>query len=615
MLTFQISEKGGKQTQHDFDQTRISIGRMKKNEIVLPRGNVSKKHAALYYQNSNLLIEDLDSTNGTYVNGRKVEGKQDITRDDKIYIGDFILKAIPEEKTTPASAKGQAGRGENSTLDTSDDESDDAPDVDLNHLDFDQDEEPQNRKTIGEPDPDFDELDEASEKSSQSDSIASGGGTDPSIAEPSQSGAQLSGNLRKTPAMGYPEPDEESITDEFNNSLHKRLSRAANRFLKQIPIEELSLAVLEPIALDEEIQAVIDEAVEESTYGTHDKDVERILSAEAAGLGVLSNYLDDDSVDQIHLHRHDYILLKKGNDFVVAPEAFSDPDFLLLAIQRLTGTRDFDTGTAVLRLDAGEKCRILTPMVTQAQPVVSIRKPTTDFPKLSDFTDQNALSEGMAKFLRQSVRAGRSILVSSPDELSKTRFLNALGDQIPDNERIVCVEEFSQLRLDRETAISLEASEDQEIDLSYLMKVALDLVPNRILLDECRHREAYDWVTGAATSTQGSMLTIRGTHTADALGRLENLCLLEAGHLSPRGIREQIVSALDIAVSLSQKSSEGFRVHQITEIQGLDLDSFRLNDIFHYTPDGTFAPTGYVPLFYEDLEQAGWDLDFSIFGD
>ena len=149
-----------------------------------------------------------------------------------------------------------------------------------------------------------------------------------------------------------------------------------------------------------------------------------------------------------------------------------------------------------------------------------------------------------------------------------------------------------------------------------LLRNALALQPQRLLLDECRGPEAFAWITAAASGTEGSMATIHGTSAVDAVRRLESLCLLGTGEISPRGLREQIARAVDLIVVLHRLADGGFRVQQIAEVQSVDLDTFRLGEVFYYRADGAggaFHPTGYIPLFYEDLRHAGVEVDFDIF--
>jgi pilus assembly protein CpaF len=135
-------------------------------------------------------------------------------------------------------------------------------------------------------------------------------------------------------------------------------------------------------------------------------------------------------------------------------------------------------------------------------------------------------------------------------------------------------------------------------------------------MDEVRGPEAYDWVTSAAAGTEGSLATMHGTSATDALGRLESLCVLGSRDVSPRGLREQIARAVNLVVVVNRRREGGFRIQQISEVQGVDLDAFRVNDIFYFRAEGAsggFHPTGYVPMFYEDLRHAGVDVDFGIF--
>jgi pilus assembly protein CpaF len=234
---------------------------------------------------------------------------------------------------------------------------------------------------------------------------------------------------------------------------------------------------------------------------------------------------------------------------------------------------------------------------------------------LEQLVQHDVLSDAMAEFLTRASESGRSILVAGPANSGKTTLLSALTAKLPAGVRTASVEERAVLKLPF-NAVRTEVNAALGYGAAQLLRAALSIHPERIILDECRGGEAYDWVTGAACGTSGSMITLHGTSSSDALGRLENLCMLGGGSANPRAVREQIARAVDIVVVIHRVREQSVRVQQITEVQGVDLDSFRTNDIFYYRITGTggaFHPTGYIPLFYEDLKNTGIDVDFGIF--
>jgi pilus assembly protein CpaF len=224
----------------------------------------------------------------------------------------------------------------------------------------------------------------------------------------------------------------------------------------------------------------------------------------------------------------------------------------------------------------------------------------------------------MSQCLTHAVDAGRSILVAGGPGSGSTELLNALGALIPNGTRIVAVEHTSGLRLPQHGVVYLESGSGQQnsFDVRYLMRSLVKMNPERVLVSGMSGPEAYDWVAVAAATTFGAMASSPGASSQDALGRLETLCIMGGPDLSPRGLREQIARAVHLIVVTERTSDGGFRVRQISEIQGLDLDAFRLSDVFYYRAEGgggSFQATGYVPAFYEALRGAGVSVDTGIF--
>jgi pilus assembly protein CpaF len=182
--------------------------------------------------------------------------------------------------------------------------------------------------------------------------------------------------------------------------------------------------------------------------------------------------------------------------------------------------------------------------------------------------------------------------------------------------RVISVEDYNRIELPQSSAVRLEASPSAGFDKRFLLRQAVQMHPQRILLDECRGAEANEWVSAVATGTEGGMVALHGTSPSDALARLESMCLSSSPEVSARALREQIARAIHIVVVVHRTPRHGFRVQQISEVQGVDLDAFRLADLFYFRAEGltgSFSATGYIPMFYEDMRQAGVNVDFDIF--
>ncbi|TXD39381.1 FHA domain-containing protein [Lujinxingia vulgaris] len=727
MFSVLISEKGGQQSRLDFDKSEITIGRMKGNDIVLPKGNVSKQHTRIVLRDSAFFIVDLKSTNGTYVNGRKVTAEQSVSEADKIYIGDFILQveqpnaSVNPGPPMPPQAPGRGlppqppqAPGGNRPMDRHFPTVMDGPqsggfggqpqsgpqqpfqapqqpsapqqpasgpqnmpprapsipgapvapptptpppggamgqdlrqtyaDMDAHHAEVDVLEVSPEVEPLTEDDrvtgegqayePAYEEVDpfdvaatptpapQAAPQAPASAEPAAPAFDVPVFDAPAEEEpappAPLDEGVVETPGpLGIrPLATRIALEDEFDADAHLAQVDVARVFFEQLGEEELPLAYPPEDSDRARFENIIDEAIDVvSPAGDREALIETLLT-EAVGLGPVESYLDDPDVQAIYVNRFDRIILRRGGKLVIAPRAFSHPEFLTLAARRLLGPQDGVSPADEVRFSDGTRVHIVMPPLAVDGPVLTIRKPKRYQPSLDELAAQGAMSVGMADFLRRAVEAGRSIVIAGPTSSGKTTLLGALSRLVPESSRLIAIEEHSSLNLDAPTALRLEANPAQGFDMRYLLRGAVAMHPQRIVLDECRGAEAYDWVTSAASGTEGSMLTLHGSSAIDALGRLESLSLLGAADLSPRGLREQVARSVNLVVVLHATSEGGFRVQQISEVQGVDLDTFRLGDVFYYRVEGgtgEFYPTGYIPMFYEDLRHAGVDVDLGIF--
>ncbi len=748
MVNVKISEKGGQQSNYEFDKPEVTIGRMKGNDIVLPKGNVSKKHARIYRRNGALLIDDLDSTNGTYVNGRKVDSDHEIADNDKIYIGDFILQVtegqqaqqgsgppqppgsseaeprssqsaaaepapadLPDQTNPPPGGSNPSGAGpEDPPPSPPDPEGGGDPlsSLDEKYGGGDGDSSPESagrssqsqpvagassgaapsdvdggrsrnssasrsaaasNPSRGEPDshatrrgqqeevraegPPSHEPGPSDRSASTPGTPPAGGGSSGTPADaspgsgappsqpdraPSDADRPSGGPAAQAPEIGgggqrraeAGELDGEAPADaaghaivppqlesEFDEDFWNAQQEVVDALLQRVAPAELPLAYPPEQADREEYRTIVRDTVREIKPRRVDREqLIEVFTDECVALGPLEIYLDDPAVQNIFVNQFDRIVLRRDRNVVVGPYGFSHPDFLQAAVWRLLGTREPGVITDEIRFGDGTRVQVTLPPVSVDGPVLTVRKPPARHPSLEDLVADGVVSEGMGRFLARAVESGRSILVAGPVSSGKTTLLEALGGEIPEAARTIVVEETTQLELPQQGVVRLEARAEAGYELEQLLDAAVEMHPDRLLLDECRGAEAYTWVSSVATGTDGSMATLHGVDASDALGRLESLSLLGSGDISPRGLREQIARAVDLVVVINRSNDGQFRVQQVAELQGVDLDAFRLNDIFYYRVDGSsgaFHPTGYIPLFYEDLRHLGMDVDLDIF--
>ena len=677
MYTITVSEKGGQQSQFEFDKPEITIGRMKGNDIVLPKGNVSKRHSRIFAQDSSFKIIDLDSTNGTYVNGRKITGEQPITDADKIYIGDFILQVEPEAGAqppppappgpglpSPGPGPGAPGPGPGPA----------APSAPHNPGPPPAPSAPGLGASGG---PDLGGFSGSAAGSTAQGFAGSNGGPPPSAPAITDSQAAFgvtpdppapSPTPAPTPAQSPPGPPAPSPTgsfgstgsagsrlpspgpaprardnsgggggerigarpqysqvraivasaeleSEFDEADHNARVQTAEALFESITPQDLPFNYPPSQEDNDRMRSAVEAAYGQANPGGNRDAVIDAVTRECVGLGPVDRYLDDPEVRDIYVNRFDFVVIRRGGKLIRAQQAFSHPQLLMAAAYRLLGPREMEVFTDEMRFNDGTRVHVVMPPLAPEGPAISVRKPPAAHPSLDELVEDGALSGGMAEFLRRATEAGRSIVIAGPTGSGKSTLLSALTQQIAPGVRVIAIEQNPHLAMPL-NAVRLEPNPGAGFEARYLVQAALSMHPQRIVLDECRGAEAYDWVTAAACGTEGSMATLHGVSATEALGRLESLCLMGSANVAPRGLREQIARAVNIVIVVNRNQDGGFRVQQITEVQGVDLDAFRINDVFYYRVEGAtggFHPTGYVPLFVEDMRHAGIDVDLGVF--
>jgi len=237
------------------------------------------------------------------------------------------------------------------------------------------------------------------------------------------------------------------------------------------------------------------------------------------------------------------------------------------------------------------------------------------------------LSEGAATFLRACVQLRKNIIVSGGTGSGKTTFLNVLSGYIPTTDRIVTIEDAAELKLTQDHVVRLESRPPNiegrgAIAIRDLVRNALRMRPDRIVVGECRGGEALDMLQAMNTGHDGSLTTIHANTPRDVISRLETLVLMSGMDLPVRAIREQVASAIDIVAHESRLSDGSRKITKITEVMGLEGEQIVMQDIFEFKQTGVdengkvigkFAPTGSIPTFLEDIAARGLSIDRSIF--
>ena len=342
----------------------------------------------------------------------------------------------------------------------------------------------------------------------------------------------------------------------------------------------------------------------------------RLITFELAGIGPLELYLDDPSIDRVYVNAPDRLFLRRDGQIEQAPHVFGGPDTLELAVTRLVSVgRKIDDCLTTVRLRNGAQIDVVLPPAALNGAAIAVRKPSTSFKTLEEQRESGVLSEGAATFLRQALEAGQSILVAGPPGSGKSSTLNALAATLPDDARIVTVEERASLQVSQPGVVRLESCGLAEP--VNLVSHALRLSPSCLIVDDVGPHNCYDWLSSTAYNAVASVVSIGAFGARDALARLESMGLVRGDTHSIRGIRQLTVQAVDFIVVLSVDTNQGSLITQIVEVQGLELDTVRLQDIYYYQAGGDEAialhPTGQIPAFYEEMRRGGAEPDLSIF--
>ena len=363
---------------------------------------------------------------------------------------------------------------------------------------------------------------------------------------------------------------------------------------------------------------------------TRDELVEAVAD-EVLGLGPLEPLLRDPSVSEVMVNDLDKIFFEQDGRIYRSPLRFRDKQHIMRIIERIVAPlgRRIDESSPMVdaRLPDGSRVNITIPPASPKAPSITIRKFRADKMRMADLIAVGAMSEATAEFLAMCVRAHLNIIISGGTGTGKTTLLNALSAFIPNTERIITIEDPSELRLQQEHVITLEARPasiegKNQIKQRDLVKNCLRMRPDRIIVGEVRGEECFDMLQAMNTGHDGSISTIHANTPRDALARLENMVLMAGMDLPARAIREQIASAIDIFIQVQRLQDGSRRVSHVTEVSGMEGDTITLQDIFLFKLDrvdddgkvvGSMQPTGVRPSFLHKFQMSGIELPATLF--
>jgi pilus assembly protein CpaF len=352
---------------------------------------------------------------------------------------------------------------------------------------------------------------------------------------------------------------------------------------------------------------------------------------ELTGFGPIQPLLEDEDISEVMVNGPKKVFIEKKGKLTKSAVTFDDDDHVLRVIDRIIlplGRRvDADTPTVDARLPDGSRVNAVVRPVSIDGPSITIRKFKKDKLSIQQLIDFGSLTPQMAEFIRACVLAHLNIVISGGTGSGKTTLLNVLSSFIPEEERIITIEDAAELQLQQDHVLRMEtkvANTDGKgaVTIRDLVRNSLRMRPDRIVVGECRGGEALDMLQAMNTGHDGSLTTLHANSPRDAISRMETMVLMAGMDLPLKVVRQQISSAVDLIIQQSRLKDGSRKVTAITEVVGMEGDVVVLTDIFKFEQTGLgehgkilgeLKATGIRPIFTPRLEAAGLKLGAEVF--
>jgi pilus assembly protein CpaF len=567
-LLIQITDTAGESNELRLDTEQALIGRGRDCHVPLVGWRVGKEHARIVASAKGWMLEDLGQFGGTWVNGSRVVRHGPLNFGDQIQIGGYLLRVR------------EAGARE--------------------------------------------EVREAASPPRKTN--ATGG--EPAL-------------LRVVTADRAAQANERVIdkNEAAIRARHPWRKRVHDQLLETIDLRRRDLTRMSDAELRAETEKLVRDILDALTDLPPQIDrtaLRKEVLDEAVGLGPLEDPLADDSVTEIMVNRADEIFVERKGQLERYPLAFTSDRAILGVIERIVAPlgRRIDESSPLVdaRLKDGSRVNAIIPPLALKGPTLTIRKFAKKRLGADDMVAYGSVDQSMVEFLELCVKERKNLVVSGGTGSGKTTLLNVLSNFIPDGERIVTIEDAAELRLNHSHLVSLESRPTNiegrgAVTIRDLVRNALRMRPDRIVVGECRGGEALDMLQAMNTGHEGSLTTLHANTPRDALARMETLVLMAGMDLPIGAIREQIASAVDIIVQQTRFACGSRKVTSITEISGIENGKIQLQELFRFEQrgygasssggmgkvQGGFSGCNAIPSFYDELRERGVDCDLTLF--
>ena len=419
-------------------------------------------------------------------------------------------------------------------------------------------------------------------------------------------------------------PGSGNLYAQLRAKVHQRLVEELAGNASSAPAEQVRHRIAE----------LVNEMVAEQNMTMTRLDRQRVIDTvidDVLGLGPLEGLLNDPAITEIMINGFKQIYIEQHGKLTVSPVTFESNDQLMQVIDRIVSAigRRVDESSPMVdaRLKDGSRVNVIIPPLALRGPTVTIRKFAKEAFTVDDLLNFGTITGDMLRFLRACVRGRLNVIVAGGTGSGKTTTLNILSGFIPEEERIVTIEDAAELQLRQGHVVTLETRPANiegrgQVSIRDLVINSLRMRPDRIVIGECRGGEALDMLQAMNTGHDGSLTTLHANSPKECIGRLETLVLMSGAELPSRAIREQIGSAINIIVQQSRMRDGTRKVVSITEVLGTDGEHVKLQEIFNFRQTGLdeegkvlggFNPTGVVPHFLDYLSSEGEGLPEELF--